>query len=233
MGRYDVFKSSIKNNKFHAPQNLGYPINTTKDDVFYCPSENEFIGYTAGIFDKTKDLSIIKIEQFNASNPRKAIIKDTIITDKDIITTDIKVEKKQETFGISCVQFQFDDYGLSKTAIRQLDMVYKLLTRVSSANLIIIGHTDAIGSNKYNYSLSQKRALSVQNYLIKNGINSNRLDVIWEGEIHPVAINNNPDGTDNSSGRKFNRRVCFNILNIPENVSIEYINKIPEDMKIK
>ena len=233
MGRYDVFKSSIKNNKFHTPQNLGYPINTTKDDVFYCPSENEFIGYTAGILDKTKDLSIIKIEQFNASNPRKAIIKDTIITDKDIITTDIKVEKKQETFGISCVQFQFDDYGLSKTAIRQLDMVYKLLTRVSSANLIIIGHTDAIGSNKYNYSLSQKRALSVQSYLIKNGINSNRLDIKWEGEIHPVAINNNPDGTDNSSGRKFNRRVCFNILNIPENISVEYINKIPKDLKIK
>ncbi len=233
MGRYDVFKSSIKNNKFHAPQNLGYPINTTKDDVFYCPSENEFIGYTAGIFDKTKDLSIIKIERFNASNPRKAIIKDTIITDKDIITTDIKIEKKQETFGISCVQFQFDDYGLSKTSTRQLDLVYKLLTRVSSANLIIIGHTDAIGSNRYNYSLSQKRTLSVQSYLIKNGINSNRLDVIWEGEIHPVAINNNPDGTDNPSGRKFNRRVCFNILNIPENVSVEYINKIPEDLKIK
>jgi len=99
--------------------------------------------------------------------------------------------------------------------------------------LVIIGHTDAIGSNKYNISLSQKRALSVQSYLIKKGINSKRLDVKWEGEIQPVAKNKNPDGTDNFSGRKFNRRVCFNLLNIPENISVEYINKIPEDLKIK
>jgi len=226
MGRYDVFKSSVRNKKFHTPQNLGYPINTTKDNVFYCPSENELIGYTTAIFDETKDLSIIKIEQFNASNPREAIIKDTI-------TTDITVEKKQESFEINCILFQFDDYGLSKTVTRQLDLVYKLLTRVSSANLIIIGHTDEIGSNKYNLSLSKKRALSVQSYLIKKGINSKRLDIKWEGEIHPVAINKNPDGADNPSGRKFNRRVCFNFLNIPENVSIDYINKVPEDLKIK
>ncbi len=225
MGRYDVFKSSIKNNKFYTPQNLGYPINTTKDDVFYCPSENEFIGYTAGIFDKTKNLSIIKIERFNASNPREAIIKDTI-------TTEITVEKKQKSFEINCILFQFDDYGLSKTATRQIGLVYKLLTRVSSANLVIIGHTDAIGSNKYNISLSQKRALSVQNYLIKKGINSKQLIVKWEGEMHPVANNKNPDGTDNSSGRKFNRRVCFNFLNIPENISVNYNNNIPEDLKI-
>jgi outer membrane protein OmpA-like peptidoglycan-associated protein len=225
MGRYDIFRSSIKNNKFSTPQNLGYPVNTTKNDIFYCPTKNKFIGYTAGIFDKTNDLNIIKIEQFNASNPRKAIIEGTI-------TTDIPAEKKQEIFEINCILFQFDDYGLSKTSTRQLDLVFKLLTRVSSANLVIIGHTDAIGSNKYNISLSQKRALSVQSYLIKKGITSKRLDVKWEGEIHPVAKNTNPDGTDNSFGRKFNRRVCFNFLNIPENVSVEYINKIPEDLKI-
>jgi len=87
MGRYDIFRSSINNNIFSTPQNLGYPVNTTKDDIFYCPTKNEFIGYTADVFDKTKDLNIIKIEQFNAANPRKAIIKGTI-------TTDIKVEKK-------------------------------------------------------------------------------------------------------------------------------------------
>lgn len=226
MGRYDIFKSSVKNNKFHTPQNLGYPINTTKDDIFYCPSANELIGYTTGIFDKTKDLSIIKIEQFNASNPREAIIKDTIITD-------ITSEKKQETLEINCILFQFDDYGLSKTSTRQLDLVYKLLMRISSVNLIIIGHTDAIGSKIYNNSLSQKRALSAQSYLIKKGINSNRFDVKWEGEIHPVANNKNPDGTDNSLGRKFNRRVCFNLLNIPENVSVKYIHNIHEDVKIK
>jgi len=222
-----IYNHNIRHNKFHEPENIGYPINTTKDDLFYCPSENEFIGYTASIFDKTKDLSIIiKIERFNASNTREAIINDTI-------TTEIAIEKKQESFGINCILFQFDDYGLSKTATWQIDLAYKLLTRVRSANLVIIGHTDAIGSNKYNISLSQKRALSVQNYLIKKGINPRQLDVKWEGETHPVASNKNPNGTDNSTGSKFNRRVCFNFLNIPENVSVKYINNIPEYLKIR
>ena len=154
------------------------------------------------------------------------------VEQKSTITTEIAVEKKQESFEINCILFQFDDYGLSKTATRQLNLVYKFLTRAGSVNLVIIGHTDAIGSNKYNISLSQKRALSVQNYLIKRGINSKRLDIKWEGEMHPIANNNNPDGTDNSLGRKFNRRVCFNFLNIPENVSVKYINNIPEYLKI-
>jgi outer membrane protein OmpA-like peptidoglycan-associated protein len=99
--------------------------------------------------------------------------------------------------------------------------------------LIIVGYTDAIGSNKYNISLSQKRAVSVQNYLIKKGISPKRLNVRWEGETHPVAINKNPDGTDNPEGRKFNRRVCFDPLNIPENITIEYINQVPEGLNIK
>ena len=154
------------------------------------------------------------------------------VEQKSTITREIAVEKKQESFEINCILFQFDDYGLSKTATRQIDLVYKLLTRVRSANLVIIGHTDAIGNNKYNISLSQKRALSVQNYLIKKGINSKQLDVKWEGETYPVANNKNSNGTDNSSGRKFNRRVCFNFLNIPENVSVKYINNIPEYLKI-
>ena len=74
MGRYDIFKSSIKNNEFHIPQNLGYPINTTKDDIFYCPAKNELIGYTAGIFDKIKDLSINELPRGRAPKYQKSSV---------------------------------------------------------------------------------------------------------------------------------------------------------------
>lgn len=242
MGRYDIFMSAItNNNRFSPPQNLGYPVNTTKDDIFYCPYDKDFIGYTANVFDKTQELNVIRIEQFNSIHPRKVIIKGTIIKDdtKEIIihtlvkSIPIKTTVRQEVFKLSCIQFLFDDWGLSKTSTRRLDQVHKLLIRFDSAKLVIVGHTDAIGSNKYNISLSQKRAVSVQNYLIKKGISPKRLNIRWEGETHPVAINKNPDGTDNPDGRKFNRRVCFDPMNIPENITIEYINQVPEGLKIK
>lgn len=150
---------------------------------------------------------LTNIQELNPATSEKEIIVNTKLKEKPAEQTLI-----DETIGISCIHFIFDDYGLSKTSTRKLDSVYKCLNRIESVNLVIVGHTDAMGSNKYNISLSKKRAFSAQSYLIKKGITPNRIDVKWKGEMQPVAINKNPDGTDNPQGRKFNRRVCFNFL---------------------
>lgn len=71
------------------------------------------------------------------------------------------------------------------------------------AVLVIAGHTDSMGSEEANLSLSQERAQAVKDYLIKRGINTNRLIAKGYGEAYPVATN------ATTVGRELNRRSEF------------------------
>ncbi len=68
-------------------------------------------------------------------------------------------------------------------------------------NIMIIGHTDAVGSDDYNMGLSQQRANSVRDFALSQGISSNRLSTVGKGEAEPIADNTN------ESGKAQNRRV--------------------------
>jgi len=61
-------------------------------------------------------------------------------------------------------------------------------------------------------TLSHKRAQSVVRYLVLIGINEKRLRYKGYGETMPIAINENPDGSDNPEGRALNRRTDFQII---------------------
>ena len=76
------------------------------------------------------------------------------------------------------------------------------------APVLIEGHTDSKGSHAYNVKLSENRALSVKNWLVRNaGADAAHISTNGWAEAKPVAPNNNPDGTDNPGGRQKNRRV--------------------------
>lgn len=68
-------------------------------------------------------------------------------------------------------------------------------------NITIIGHTDADGTDSYNYALSERRASSVQSYAITQGISSSRLSTLGKGETEPIGDN------ATVSGKAQNRRV--------------------------
>ena len=78
--------------------------------------------------------------------------------------------------------------------------------------VLIASHTDSKGNDAYNVRLSQKRAESVVQYLIKKGIKIERLQAKGYGETIPIAENTNEDGSDNPDGRQRNRRTEFKIL---------------------
>ena len=68
-------------------------------------------------------------------------------------------------------------------------------------NIMIIGHTDAVGSDDYNMGLSQQRANSVRDFAVAQGISSGRLSTVGKGEAEPIADNTA------ESGKSQNRRV--------------------------
>jgi outer membrane protein OmpA-like peptidoglycan-associated protein len=84
--------------------------------------------------------------------------------------------------------------------------IIRILNEYPNAKFTVEGHTDSVGSAKLNQSLSEKRANSVRDFLIKEGIASDRLRAIGYGEEKPIATNNT------RAGRTQNRRVEINLV---------------------
>ena len=91
----------------------------------------------------------------------------------------------------------------SETGLQDL---YTLLAENPDIRIRITGHTDNVGSERANQKLSEGRANSVRDDLIKRGINAERIEAEGKGETQPITTN------DTEEGRAQNRRVEFVIL---------------------
>lgn len=97
-------------------------------------------------------------------------------------------------------------FDTNSTAIKPgfystLDKLADVVVRYDKTTLTVVGHTDNVGSDKYNQDLSQRRALSVAQYFESKRVNPVRLATAGKGEAEPVAANTS------ESGRQLNRRV--------------------------
>jgi outer membrane protein OmpA-like peptidoglycan-associated protein len=90
----------------------------------------------------------------------------------------------------------------------ELDNLANLLSENTNLVMEIGGYTDSTGTENYNMSLSEKRALSVVNYLIKKGISSERLKYKGYGNTSPLGDN------VTSEGRKLNRRTEVKVIEV-------------------
>lgn len=104
------------------------------------------------------------------------------------------------------VQFKTDSYELEAVSFPELEKLIDLLKKNPPIKAVIQGHTDNVGNPKYNFDLSQKRAQSVVEYLVKNGIPLDRLMAKGFGESKPISTN------DTEEGRQLNRRTEFVII---------------------
>ncbi|MGE8294805.1 MAG: OmpA family protein [Pseudomonas sp.] len=103
------------------------------------------------------------------------------------------------------VLFAFDSADLTADAQRLLADVSTRLTGASLVAVKVVGHTDSVGSDAYNQGLSERRARSVADFLIAQGVPADKLSTEGRGESQPVADN----GSD--TGRAQNRRVELHI----------------------
>ena len=103
--------------------------------------------------------------------------------------------------NISDVLFDFDKFTLKAGAREKLAKVSGILLAYPGLKIQLEGHTDSIGSDDYNMTLSQNRANAVQEYLVQQGVPSGILSSVGLGKASPVASN------DTDSGRQQNRRV--------------------------
>jgi outer membrane protein OmpA-like peptidoglycan-associated protein len=133
-----------------------------------------------------------------------------------IQANEIRIEKLPEADqGITMkVFFDFGSTALNEEAKKALDE--DLIKRLKENPLLVVevgAHTDDVGSELANITLSQKRAQSIVQYCAYQGINPKKLISRGYGESDPIAANKNRDGSDNPQGRAKNRRVEFKVLN--------------------
>ena len=98
------------------------------------------------------------------------------------------------------VQFDYKKWNVNPQFNSNLDNIEDILKKNSSLNIRIEGHTDDVGSAKYNIDLSGKRAQAIKDYLVGKGIEQSRITTKGFGYSQPIADNDTP------KGRSLNRR---------------------------
>ncbi len=99
--------------------------------------------------------------------------------------------------------FDFDKSNLRPDAVAALDTTVQKYKGSKLNSMTIVGHTDSKGSDPYNQGLSERRADSVRDYLISQGLEGSKISTSGRGESDPAASN------DTADGRQQNRRVAI------------------------
>lgn len=310
MGGYDIVRTTLEKGGWSEPENMGYPINSVQNDIYFVLSADNRHGYYAtyheggygkhDIFmismatdDKVQEIASAKANTnlvptsgkpeegprklntvaVNANKSRVTLLKGVITdaTTKQPMEANISVVNiktglviseinsnsatgaylvilpagknyaitvtakgflfHSENFDISDtaeyqevvrnialnkaqvgarivlrnIFFDFDKATLRPESNIELDRLRKVMLEYPTMKIEISGHTDNKGSSDYNKKLSQSRAKSVVDYLVKKGISPDRMTSAGYGFDRPMAPN------DTEGGRQLNRRTEFEI----------------------
>lgn len=104
------------------------------------------------------------------------------------------------------IQFEPSWYAIQPASLPLLDQLVQVARQCPTVKIEISGHTDPVGTVEANLALSKSRAQEVANYLVVNGIPSDRLVVVGHGPNKPIADNATPEGM------KKNRRIDFTVI---------------------
>ena len=166
--------------------------NPKTGDFFIALPLGKFYGYFAdkdGYYPTSGNLDLRNLKN------------DTTITQNIVLVSQKELADKQESIVINNIFFDYDKYELRPESYFELDRFLQFYAKMGTLNIVIEGHTDNIGSEKYNLELSRKRGKSVSNYFVDKGIPKNSIEVIPYGSSRPLAPN------DSDANRQKNRRV--------------------------
>ncbi|WP_425460728.1 OmpA family protein [Leptospira gomenensis] len=181
-GGYDIYKSELLNDgNYSEPINLGPDINTAGDEAFYLESGDGTTFYFCRRTGKDYDIFSNVADPFSDLEKGKAVSLDNI-------------------------HFALGSYEILENSFPILENLNSFLVRNPSVRLKIIGHTDLNGDKKENLILSKNRAEAVKDFLLKKGIDPNRIVTEGKGSSEPIIPEKNPE-TDYK-----NRRTEFRIV---------------------
>jgi outer membrane protein OmpA-like peptidoglycan-associated protein len=142
---------------------------------------------------RTKDSTEAEARRLAELNARR--LADTVM-----------VLEKGKSINLKGIYFETSRTTLTGESETTLRMAHNALIANPDANVLIVGHTDNVGSAASNKKLSLRRAEAVKSWLVREGISTKRLTVAGKGSEEPIDDNSTPEGRAN------NRRIEFRTL---------------------
>jgi OOP family OmpA-OmpF porin len=204
---------------------LNNPLKYTKLSSFYLANGgeqyltigqfNSDIKYFAIEYIKNRGLHLDKQPYYFFDNVSLRLIKDSSecpcyeemikrnIKHDTVKLSDFSLNKNyiNAVYNLSQVNFKTNSYVLPNANYSELDSVVNILKRNESLKIVVSGHTDVTGIFLKNFELSEKRAKSVADYIIKNGVEKDRVRYEGFGSSKPIVDN------ETEKNRAINRRV--------------------------
>jgi len=147
-------------------------------------------------FDKAVNLSYLQNINMGSKETGDTYVKDYSKTATDVIAK-----------GDWSINFNVGSADVLSSSNADLDKIYNLLSQAEDTKVILEGHTDSTGDATINKSLSEKRAYTIKDYLIRKGLASNRIqEVTGYGSDKPIGDNST------TQGRAKNRRTTVILL---------------------
>lgn len=187
MGGFDIFMcKKLPRGEWSAPKNLGYPINSEKNEISFVVSSDGKKGYISS--DRDGGMGGYDIYVF------------------DLDAVDAPEQVDMTRFVMRNINFEFDSAILKETSFNEIDSLAVFMTENPGISIEISGYTDDSGDAAHNYTLSLDRANSVKEALVERGIADDRMSVVGYGESRPLVPN------DSEKNKALNRRVEVRVI---------------------
>lgn len=204
MGGYDLFVSRRDaDGNWSEPVNLGYPLNTSGDEINIVISNDAEKAYISAVRDEGYGgYDIYEFEIDDRFKPQSIEIE--IPTD-DVLYAESLF--RNESVVLKNIYFDFDSAELADTSEKGIAAILDLLNAYPDMKIELVGHTDDMGDDDYNMQLSKRRSDAVKAALVDKGIADDRIKTIGLGATKPIVKN------DSDENRSLNRRVEMSIVN--------------------
>lgn len=251
MGGFDIFKATLKSNgQWSTPVNLGYPLNSTGDDLFFVPiKDGNTAFYSAERHEGYFTFGSMDIYQLDILSPEDIAREDSIaqayadsvrmadslaVAEKQRVSDSLAALKRddgKEVYIIRNIYFDFNSFTLNREARIEAEKLFALMSENPGLYIEIIGHTDSKGAADYNKKLSLKRSRAVADYLMKRGVEKTRFVTTGAGESRLLA-KETEGKKELSAGQQLNRRVEIKILKTDNDMVVTVEELVPERLRL-
>lgn len=184
-GGYDIFRSVYDSaaGEWSPPENLGYPVNTPDDEIFFQMSADGRRGYFASIREGGvgfTDIFMIKYHGDRQQQPATLLVEKQV----EIISRELEKETESANFETHELNLMARSHKIyfntDQTAIKDehqlaLDSIVGLVNKHDVLKIDISGFASPDGNPRYNLELSHKRALIVLDYFVRKGVDEEKI----------------------------------------------------------